>query len=299
MSRRFSLTAVAAFALSGTFVGAPLAAQRTIPLYDGPAKGSENWNYEEQRYFAKAWGVEVVSNVTKPTLTVFLPAPGTANGTAAVICPGGAFYALSIASEGEDVARWLAARGVASFVLKYRLVHTGADGAAESNDDLHGDRAVFAQKVTPVIPLAIADGRAAVAWVRAHAADFGVSAERVGIIGFSAGGTVSTAVALDHAPASRPAFVASIYAWTDPAGPLPVPADAAPLFVAAASDDGLDLQPQSVALYSKWLAARKPVELHMYAAGNHGFGMRTQHIPTDTWIERFGDWLGQQGFLKK
>jgi acetyl esterase/lipase len=273
-------------------------AQRVIPLYTGAAPGSESWTHEEKEYYSDGWRTQIVANVTKPTLTAYLPATDKATGTSVVIAPGGGFYALSINSEGVDVAKWLAARGVAAFVLKYRLARSGADAVADFNAAMKAP-AQFSAATGPVIPLAIADGRAAVAYVRAHAAEFGLNPERVGLMGFSAGGTVATGVAFQHDSASRPAFVAPIYAFTAPVNMTTVPADAGPMFVAAATDDELGLAPQSVALYSKWLAAKKPVELHMYARGGHGFGMRNQSLPTDAWIERFGEWLAVQGFTKK
>jgi acetyl esterase/lipase len=78
-----------------------------------------------------------------------------------------------------------------------------------------------------------------------------------------------------------------------------VPGDAPPAFIVAASDDQLGLAPDSVSIYSKWIAAKKSAEIHMYAKGGHGFGMRKQNLPTDQWIERFGEWLQLQGLLKK
>ena len=88
-------------------------------------------SYPEKEYFSKIWNTEVVTNVTKPSLTVFKPSPELRNGTALVICPGGGFMALSINSEGNDVAKYVAARGVTAFVLKYRLAHTGEDATQE------------------------------------------------------------------------------------------------------------------------------------------------------------------------
>ena len=273
-----------------------LAGQRVIPLYPGAAPGSESWTQQERQYYSTAWKTEIVANVVRPTLLAYLPAKARATGTAVVICPGGGFYALSINSEGIEVAKWLAARGVAAFVLKYRLVRTGADASAELAEKLKsGVGPEFKAATADVIPLALADGNAAVAWVRAHAAEFGVAPERVGLMGFSAGAMVTAEVAVHYTPESRPAFVAPIYGGA--LAPAPVPADAPPMFLAAASDDQLGLAPGSVDLYSRWLAAKKPVEMHLYAQGGHGFGMRTQHLPTDTWIERFHDWLGLQGFL--
>jgi len=280
------------------FAASLASAQEVIPLYNGTPPGSAPEAYAEKQYFSKSWNTEVVSNVTKPTLTAFKPAPDQKNGTAIVVAPGGGFMALSINSEGIDVAKYLAAKGVTAFVLKYRVAHTG-DDATEEFAALYQDRQKFVETVGKVIPLSIADGIAAVAYVRQHAAELGVAADRVGIIGFSAGGTVTMGVAVHYTPESRPAFIAPIYAAGSRFKDATVPADAPPMFIAAATDDNLGLAPDSLVLYEKWAAAHKSVELHMYAKGGHGFGMHKHNIPTDHWIDRFADWLDLQGFLKK
>jgi acetyl esterase/lipase len=284
------------------FTATLVCAQEVIPLYrgtpPGSTSGSTNENYPEKQYFSKIWNTEVVANVTKPSLTVFRPPAELKNGTAVIVCPGGGFMALSINSEGNEVAKYLAAKGVTAFVLKYRLAHTGEDATQEFTQ-LYPDKQKFHDTVDKVIPLTIADGLAAVTYVRQHAANWGVSPDRVGIIGFSAGGAVTAGVAFHYAPEGRPAFVAPIYAgaasFRDAAA---VPADAPPMFIVAATDDNLGLAPVSVALYEKWTGAHKSVELHMYAKGGHGFGMRKQNLPTDHWIDRFAEWLELQGFLK-
>ena len=273
------------------------AAQRVIPLYSGPAPGSESWTQQERSYFSREWQGPVVANVTRPSLTAYLPTAEKATGTAAVICPGGGFFALAIDNEGTELAKWLAARGVAAFVLRYRVVQTGVNATAEFTASLVRPGA-FDSITRPIIPLAIADGRAAVTYVRAHANDFGISPDRVGIIGFSAGGTLAAALAFQYDRDSRPAFVAPIYAYTGSLKLDAVPSDAPPMFVAGATDDQLGLAPASVALYSKWIAAKKPAELHMYARGGHGFGMRKQGTASDEWIDAFEAWLRLQGFLK-
>jgi len=274
------------------------AAQDVIPLYPATPPGSTQENYPEKEYFSKVWNTEVVANVTKPSLTVFKPSPELRNGTALVICPGGGFMALSINSEGIDVAKYMAARGVTAFVLKYRLARTGEDATQEFTA-LFTDRQKFRETVEPVIPQAVADGLAAVTYVRQHASEWGVSPDRVGIIGFSAGGRVVAGVAFLYLPEGRPAFVAPIYAGGEISKDVPVPVDAPPMFVAAATDDQLGLAPESVALYQRWTDAHKSAELHLYAKGGHGFGMHKQNVPTDHWIERFADWLELEGWLKK
>ena len=274
------------------------AAQDVIPLPLSTAPNATQETYPEKEYFSKIWNTEVVANVTRSSLTVFKPSPELRNGTALVICPGGGFMALSINSEGNDVAKYVAARGVTAFVLKYRLAHTGEDATQEFTA-LLPDHQKFHEMLDKIVPLAVADGLAAVTYVRQHASEWAVSADRVGIVGFSAGGAVTAGVAFHYLPEGRPAFVAPIYAGGETFKDASVPADAPPMFLVAATDDQLGLVPESIALYEKWTAAHKSAELHLYAKGGHGFGMRMQNLPTDHWIDRFAEWLELQGWLQK
>ena len=271
-----------------------IAQEKVVRLYEGPAPGSELWTQSEQESRTNLWNTRVVFNVADPTLTVFTPDSGKANGTAVVICPGGAFFALSIDSEGFEVARWLTQKGVTCFVLKYRLVECMTDDPTRevmtrgNLDDI----------VAPIVKLAMADGNAAIGYVRKNAREYGVNPDRIGIMGFSAGGTLTASVALNYSPETRPDFVAPIYlAYNWAIKGDGVPSDAPPMFLLAASDDQLGLAPQSVELYQDWTAARKPAELHLFSRGGHGFGMRRQNLPSDRWTERFADWLDVQGFL--
>lgn len=273
------------------------AQQKVIPLYPGAAPGSENWTWNEGESDNNAFNTKVVYNVTHPSLSVFLPDSSITTGTAVVICPGGGFHTLSINSEGYDVAKWLNKQGVACFVLKYRLAHS------LTNDPVKELVAKMSQKdfpkqVAPVIPLAIADARAALTFVREHASEYHVSPQRIGIMGFSAGGTLAGAAAFNYTAANKPDFDAPIYAYVPPELLSKIPDDAPPMFIAAATDDQLGLAPHSIDLYNKWLASKHSAELHMYAKGGHGFGMRKQSLPTDNWIDRFNDWLDLKGFLK-
>ena len=273
-----------------------VAQEKVIRLYDGPAPGSEDWKQSEQENRTNLWQTRVVFNVANPTLTIFKPAAGQANGTAAIICPGGAFFALSIDSEGFEVARWLNTKGVTCFVLKYRLVECKTDDPTREVMT----RGPLDAVVAPVVKLALADGEAAIGYVRKHAAEFAANPERIGMIGFSAGGTLAVSAALNYTAETRPGFVAPIYpAYNWAIKGNGVPADAPPAFILAASDDGLGLAPDSVKIYQQWIAAGKSAELHLYSKGGHGFGMRQQHQPSDHWIERFADWLDVPGLLKK
>lgn len=274
------------------------AGQQVIPLPFKTSGQASVESYPEKQYFSKAWNAEVVSNVTKPSLTVYRPLSSKANGSAIVVCPGGGFMALSIKSEGVEVAQWLAAKGFTAFVLRYRLAHTGEDATVEFQT-LWNDKQKFRDLLAGVVPQSIADGLEAVHYVREHASEWNVSSDKVGIVGFSAGGSLAAAAAIRYAPEGRPAFAAPIYAAASMFKNDPAPSDAPPLFLVAATDDSLGLAGDSVALYTKWTAAHKSAELHMFAKGGHGFGMHKQYLPSDDWIERFWDWLKMEGMAKQ
>jgi acetyl esterase/lipase len=145
----------------------------------------------------------------------------------------------------------------------------------------------------------MADGQEAIKYVRTHTAEYRIDPKRIGIMGFSAGGTVAASVAFNHSPESRPDFSAPIYLAYDWVPQNGVPSDAAPMFILAATDDQLNLAPHSVRLYNDWVAAKGSAELHLLARGGHGFGMRRQNLPSDKWIEFFWTWLEDQGLTEK
>jgi lysophospholipase L1-like esterase/acetyl esterase/lipase len=239
----------------------------------------------------------VIYNVAQPTLTAYLPPAAMANGTAVIVAPGGAFHILSWDSEGTDVAKWLNTKGVAAFVLKYRLVHMPTDDPFGDLLKKMNDFKKLDEENDSVVNMAIADGLKAIEYVRSHAAGYNINPKRVGIMGFSAGGTLTMGTVFNSTAASRPDFAAPIYPYMNALKNQAIPADAPPLFICAASDDELGLASHSSNLYNKWIGANKVAELHMYEKGGHGFGMRKQDIPTDTWMERFGDWLDLHGWL--
>lgn len=238
--------------------------------------------------------VPLVRNVTSPTLTAYLPEPANATGAAVIVAPGGAYIMLAIRHEGTDVARWLAAHGIAAFVLKYRVAPMPATDAGFKalRDRQMREPELLGPVIEAQAPLSIADGRAAVALLRTRAAEWDLDPDRIGILGFSAGGGVALGSASKYEAAERPAFAAIIYgAATD----NPVPDDAPPLFIAAAADDPVVPSDDSVGLFSRWRAAGRSAELHIYSKGGHGFGMLEQGLPSDRWIEAFHAWLVAEG----
>lgn len=268
----------------------------TIALWPGAAPGSEGWRQRQQDYlFTDPRPHRVTRNVTVPTLTPYLPEASRATGAAVIICPGGGHHFLAVDHEGEDVANWLTARGIAAFVLRYRVIETPEDEAAFL--DLRFQlRERLQERLPSHWPLALADGQQAVRVVRARAAEWGLRADRIGMMGFSAGAHLAAGVALAGAEGSRIDFVAPIYGalW----GEVAVPADAPPMFTALASDDAIAVEP-CAALYIAWQRAGRPAEIHCYAQGGHGFGMFEQGLPSDGWIARFHEWLVAQGLTER
>lgn len=267
-------------------------AQEIIELSHEKAEGT-TWVGDEKAYYSEIWQNDVVTNVSVPTMEVFRPEHP--NGTSVIVAPGGGLYALSITSEGTDVAKWLNEKGITAFVLKYRLVPTGEDGVKEITDEGATNPALIGQRVMPVLPYSYADGLSAIAHVRENAESFKIDPKKIGFMGFSAGGAVTLGVAYNYTAANRPDFLVPVYAWTLVMPVQEVPADAPPMFVICASDDPLGLAPGSIELYSSWLKANKPVGLHMFSKGGHGFGMKKQGLPSDHWIERFYDWSVAEG----
>jgi acetyl esterase/lipase len=237
-------------------------------------------------------GYLTARNVTQPALYPVLPAPGTANGTAVIIAPGGAFLTLAFDTEGREVAKYLAARGITCFVLTYRVDPTPRDvpGLARTIGERMSKappKMTHGEIEAPAETLAAADGLSAMTWVRSHAGDYGIDPHKIGFMGFSAGGMTTTNVATTYTAESRPDFVGVIYGAMHPRA---VPADAPPAFIALAADDPL-LGYASVPIFDAWREAGKPAELHIYARGSHGFGMRKTGTSSEHWIEDYYNWL--------
>lgn len=297
MKRSVPFALVALFAACASAADAP--APPSVPVWPGVAPGSETWTQKEQETVAP-WGNKLVRNVVRPTLELY-PAPANASGTAVIVLPGGAFRFLSIDTEGWQVARWLNGKGIHAFVLRYRLGETAATDLAFTAQifgilaPLFGSGTALMDDMKKYAPPAIADTQQALKLVRARAKEWKLDPQRVGLLGFSAGGAAVTAASIDKDPANRPNFTAAIYP-----GPWPldnVPADAPPLFVAAAADDSIT-KSGALPLVEAWKKAGRPVESRIYDKGGHGFGMKKQDKPSDVWMEEFAAWLNAQGLLK-
>jgi acetyl esterase/lipase len=261
-----------------------------IRLWPGSAPGSEGEAASE--VFQSSDNPKLPKRFTvvhSPSIYAFLPAKEKANGVAVVVAPGGGHSQLVIDKEGWDIADWLNTNGVAAFVLKYRLAR--AQGSHYTVQD-H----------------ALPDAARAMRLVRSRAKEWGVDPARIGFMGFSAGGEVAALIETrfdagnDSSPdpvertSSRPDFAVVVYPGYRP-GTITVPKDAPPTFLVCSDDDRshvvttvnlyLDLQKQGV-----------PSEMHIYASGGHGFGMRPSKLPVASWPDRLKEWMADRKLLR-
>jgi len=279
---------LAGLAVTGWAQLAPPA--REIPLYPGVAPGSENWNYAERS--AGTPDKPQAQNVVRPVLLYYPAEKAAAVGTAMIVAPGGGFRTLMMSYEGVDVAKRLNQMGVDAFVLKYRTTYVDPNsppGAPAREAATTGPQA--GQNVRE---MGGADGQQAVRLLRQRAAEFGVLPNRIGIIGYSAGGAVVLSTV--YGPADgRPDFAAPIYAAG--ASSAPPPQGAPPLFIAVAADDQSVGFQGSVSLFSAWRIAGLPAELHVFQTGGHGFAKKGGGA--DRYLDRLEEWLRVNGWLSK
>ena len=261
-----------------------------VVLWPNGAPGSEGRS-EPEKVRLSDGGERVVSSVHRPSLTVYLPDATTATGAGIVVMPGGGHRELWTDHEGHRVAAWLSAHGVSAFVLKYRLARE------------EGSRYTVEEH-------ALADARRALRTVRSRAAEWRVDPERLGVLGFSAGGELAALAAMRGEPAradapdpieresSRPAFQVLVYPGRSQ-NILPTP-QSPPAFLLCGADDRPDISEGLASVYLRFKQAGVPAELHVYSGVGHGFGVRASNTgPVAHWLDRVQEWLDGRGLLKK
>jgi len=293
------LLIISSFAMSQDGTIYPLEAPaepNAIPLGTGGVKDQparETW--------FRQWGDPMARNITTATLTPFLPAPGKANGAAVIVAPGGGFRWLSMGNEGWEVAQALADKGIAAFVLKYRLFPTpeSLDGFKESMNRTFAaatppaSSSDAARTTRPPMDLSnqLQDAEAAYAMIVKRATEWGIDTARLGMIGFSAGAGLTMHSTL-NSKIMELDFIGPIYGGM---GPVEVPKNAPPMFNVIATDDFLFRGQFGV--IDSWFKAGRPVEFHLYQNGGHGFGLGNPNRTSNKWFDAFIHWLDVNGFM--
>ncbi len=306
--KSFAKTAILAYLL--VCVESTMAQDGTIYPLDTPSEpnaiplgtGGVDDQPASETWF-RQWGDPMARNITAATLTPFLPEPGKANGATVIVAPGGGFRWLSMGNEGWEVAEALAEKGIAAFVLKYRLIPTQESledftawmnrprtPPAETSDE--------SKDATPPSPPQwdlsnqLEDAEAAYAMIVKRGEEWGVDTDRIGMIGFSAGAGLTMHSTM-NSETMKLAFIGPIYGGM---GPVEVPENAPPMFNVIATDDFLFRGQFGVV--DSWYKAGIPVEFHLYQTGGHGFGLGNPDRTSNRWFDAFIHWLDVNGFLK-
>jgi acetyl esterase/lipase len=293
----FRLCAIPACTLLLAF-SAGAAEPTVVKLWPGKAPGETKDIGAEKYQETKKGQLEVkrLANVSEPTIAIYSPPKDKNTGVAVVVAPGGGYNILAIEHEGTDVCEWLNKLGVTAVLLKYRVPRRDM----QMPDNL----------------AMIQDAQRAISLVRSKQTELGIDPTRVGMLGFSAGGHLTACTALtkkrlydkmdktDEVFSHEPNFAILVYPayLVDKEGKLKpefeVKKDSPPMFFAHSSDDGVTSE-NSVAMYSALKKNGVPAELHLYASGGHGYGMRKTAHPCSTWPDRAADWMKSRGLLEK
>jgi len=247
-----------------------------------------------------------VGNVLRPTMTVYSP-KGKNTGAAVVVFPGGGYYVLAIDLEGTEVCDWLTSKGITCVLLKYRVPNSG----------MHGEGPGGRRQVKPKAPMALEDAQRTVGLVRFHAAEYHIDPHKIGVLGFSAGGHLVTDIsthfdkrlypAVDAADkeSCRPDFAVALYPghlWIgsdkfELNPDIPVTGRTPPTFLLHAENDPVDSVNNSLVYYIALKKAGVAAEMHLYAEGKHGFGLRRTNFPITRWPDLVETWLRTIGVI--
>tara|TARA_E500000331_G_C17216272_1_gene696021 strand:- start:747 stop:1595 length:849 start_codon:yes stop_codon:yes gene_type:complete len=258
----------------------------TLP-YDNTGLDYQGPEVKTKGYFTDKHDFQ---NISIPTIQVFLPKGNLNTKTAMIVCPGGGMRANAIHHEGFDVAKALNERGIAAFVLKYRLVPIHLIGKNEGLDHPYS-------KEKKQLAYGHLDALNAIAHARVNALKYEINPEKIGIMGFSAGGAVTMEATYKSSKKNRPNFIAPIYPWMNIVDNQEPPAYGPPIFIVCTTEDAFKLAIPSAKIYTDWAEKNYISELHLYHHGKHGFGMRKTNYPVDNWFDNMVDWIDAIGML--
>ena len=230
-----------------------------------------------------------LDNISVPEMYLYKAKGDSITDKAMIICPGGALLFSAYEKEGVKLAKKLALNGITALVLKYRT-YPRKGSVIEWSRTLKTQTAIDSAKT--ILPYSSKDALNAIEVIRNNASKYNINPDKIGLMGFSAGGAVTMEAAYTSISKNQPNFIAPIYPWMDIVGGQKVPSNKPPAFITCANNDvWKEIPTSSVQIYQDWIQAEAKVELHMFSEGGHGFGMNKINSPVDRWSQLLVDWI--------
>ena len=229
-----------------------------------------------------------LDNISVPEMYLYKAKGDSITDKAMIICPGGALLFSAYEKEGVKLAKKLALNGITALVLKYRT-YPRKGSVIEWSRTLKTQTAIDSAKT--ILPYSSKDALNAIEVIRNNASKYNINPNKIGLMGFSAGGAVTMEAAYTSISKNQPNFIAPIYPWMLIVDKQKVPLNKPPAFISCANDDPLMLATPSVQIYQDWISAGAEAELHMFSKGGHGYGMNKINAPVDRWSQLLIDWI--------
>lgn len=247
-------------------------------------------SYQENRVFISEQEGVWLDNISEPEMDVYKAQGDTLTDKAMIICPGGGLFFSAYEKEGVILAKKLASNGITAIVLKYRT-YPRKGSVIKWSGTLWDKPQMAIDSAKIILPYSSKDALTAIEVIRNNAPKYNISPNKIGLMGFSAGGAVTMEAAYTSNAKNQPNFIAPIYAWMDIVDKQKVPLNKPHAFISCANDDPLKLAAPSVQIYQDWIQADAKAELHMFSEGGHGYGMNTTNAPVDGWSQLLIDWI--------
>lgn len=267
----------------------------TIPLYAQeiiPVK-HQKWDLksynENSILISKQEGIWL-DNISVPEMSLYKAEGDSITDKAIIICPGGGLFFSAYEKEGTKLALKLALNGITAIVLKYRT-YPRKGSVIEWSKTLWDKPQMEIDSAKMILPFSSKDALSAIEEIRINAKKYKINPNKIGLMGFSAGGAVTMESAYTSTSRNQPNFIATIYPWMDIVDKQKVPLNKPPVFVSCANDDPFKLAASSVKIYQDWISAGAKAELHMFSNGGHGYGMNKIDAPVDRWSQLLIDWI--------
>lgn len=248
-------------------------------------------SFKENRVLVSEHEGVWLDNISEPEMDLYKAQGNSITDKTMIICPGGGLFFSAYEKEGVKLAKKLASNGITAIVMKYRT-YPRKGSVIDWAGTLWDKPQMAIDSAKIILPYSTKDALMAIELMREKAAKYNINPNKIGLMGFSAGGAVTMEAAYNSNSKNQPNFIAPIYPWMDIVEGQKVPSNKPPAFITCANNDEFrEIPTSSVQIYQDWIQAGAKVELHMFSEGGHGFGMNKINSPVDRWSQLLIDWI--------